>query len=45
MIASSIPGARFVELDSANHLVLPFTPVWNRFMAEVESFLSTPGAG
>ena len=42
MIASSIPGARFVELDSGNHPIIPGHPSWNRFMTEVEAFLAGP---
>jgi pimeloyl-ACP methyl ester carboxylesterase len=42
LIASSIPGARFIELDSGNHPILPGTPGWARFMTEVELFLATP---
>jgi pimeloyl-ACP methyl ester carboxylesterase/DNA-binding winged helix-turn-helix (wHTH) protein len=43
MIASTIPGARFVELDSSNHPILPGNPTWDRFMAEIELFLAAPG--
>jgi pimeloyl-ACP methyl ester carboxylesterase/DNA-binding winged helix-turn-helix (wHTH) protein len=42
MVASSIPGARFVELDSSNHPVLPGNPTWERFMTEMELFLRAP---
>jgi len=42
MIASSIPGARFVELDSGNHPIIPDNPTWERFMTEVEDFLAAP---
>ena len=28
MIASSIPGARFVGLESSNHAILPGEPAW-----------------
>jgi DNA-binding winged helix-turn-helix (wHTH) protein/pimeloyl-ACP methyl ester carboxylesterase len=42
MLAHGIPGARFVALDSRNHLVLSHEPAWHRFVDEVCDFL---GAG
>jgi len=42
LMASLIPGARFVPLESANHLLLESEPAWRRFVEEVEAFL--PGA-
>jgi pimeloyl-ACP methyl ester carboxylesterase/DNA-binding CsgD family transcriptional regulator len=39
MIASLIPGARFVSLDSPNHLLLESEPAWRRFLEEAEAFL------
>jgi len=41
--AAGIPGARFVPLESANHLILPEEPAWARFMAEVKAFLRGEG--
>jgi pimeloyl-ACP methyl ester carboxylesterase len=38
-LAANIPGARFVPLNSANHLMLEHEPAWSRFVAEVEAFL------
>jgi DNA-binding SARP family transcriptional activator/pimeloyl-ACP methyl ester carboxylesterase len=38
-LATSIPGARFVPLDSRNHLVLDREPAWPRFIDEIRSFL------
>jgi pimeloyl-ACP methyl ester carboxylesterase len=38
-MAAMIPGARFVPLESANHLLLESEPAWPRFLAEVRSFL------
>jgi class 3 adenylate cyclase/pimeloyl-ACP methyl ester carboxylesterase len=38
-MASMIPGARFVPLESANHLLIESGPAWPRFLAEVRSFL------
>jgi DNA-binding CsgD family transcriptional regulator len=41
-MASLIPDARFVELDSDNHMLLPEEPAWARLVEEVQGFLSTP---
>jgi pimeloyl-ACP methyl ester carboxylesterase/DNA-binding CsgD family transcriptional regulator len=38
-IASGIPGARFVMLDSRNHALLASDPAWPRFTAECSAFL------
>ncbi len=38
LIASKIPGARFVPLDSNNHILLK-EPAWDVFMSEVNGFL------
>ncbi|MBR0658712.1 alpha/beta fold hydrolase [Neoroseomonas oryzicola] len=40
LIAAGIPGARFVELDSDNHVVLEGEPAWSRMTAEIETFLT-----
>ena len=42
LLASRIAGARFVPLESANHLLLESEPAWQRFKDELQSFL--PGA-
>jgi pimeloyl-ACP methyl ester carboxylesterase len=39
LLAAAIPGARFVTLDSSNHILLADEPAWTRFLAEVEGFL------
>ena len=39
LIASTIPGAEFVELDSRNHILLEHEPAWERFKEAVLSFL------
>jgi pimeloyl-ACP methyl ester carboxylesterase/DNA-binding winged helix-turn-helix (wHTH) protein len=39
-LAAGIAGARFVPLESRNHVVLPTEPAWARFVAEVEAFLA-----
>lgn len=38
ILASEIPGAEFVELDSANHILLPDEPAWRRFCEAVLDF-------
>lgn len=43
MLARGIPGARFVALESANHIVLSHEPAWERYLAEVAGFLSQDG--
>jgi tRNA A-37 threonylcarbamoyl transferase component Bud32 len=40
-LAAMIPGARFVSLDSKNHILLENEPAWQRFIHEVFSFLGT----
>jgi DNA-binding winged helix-turn-helix (wHTH) protein/alpha-beta hydrolase superfamily lysophospholipase len=40
-MASRIPNAKFVALDSANHLVLHQEPEWRRAVDEIEAFLSS----
>jgi pimeloyl-ACP methyl ester carboxylesterase len=39
-LASAIPGARFVTLDSRNHLLRGDEPAWEQFLAEVDAFLA-----
>ena len=39
-LASGIPGAKFVTLDSASHLLLERDPAWPRFVAEMRAFLA-----
>lgn len=45
-LASHIPGAEFVELDSRNHVLLEDEPAWPRFCEAVLQFLhgDEPGA-
>jgi len=40
-LASSIPGARFVPLESRNHLLVEQEPAWPRFIGEIRSFLAS----
>jgi DNA-binding winged helix-turn-helix (wHTH) protein/pimeloyl-ACP methyl ester carboxylesterase len=39
LVASHISGAKFVGLDSSNHIILPQEPGWNTFMNEIDRFL------
>ena len=39
LLASGIPGAEFVELDSRNHILLEHEPAWQRFQEAVLAFL------
>jgi pimeloyl-ACP methyl ester carboxylesterase/DNA-binding CsgD family transcriptional regulator len=41
---SSIPGARLVPLDSANHILLADEPAWPVFLREVEAFMAPDAA-
>lgn len=41
LIASTIPGARFVSLDSRNHVLLDGEPAWSKCWQEVRAFLGT----
>jgi pimeloyl-ACP methyl ester carboxylesterase/DNA-binding CsgD family transcriptional regulator len=43
LLASAIPNARFVELDSANHVLLETEPAWQRFKDEVIAFTGVSG--
>jgi pimeloyl-ACP methyl ester carboxylesterase/DNA-binding CsgD family transcriptional regulator len=38
-LAALIPGARFVTLDTANHILIEGEPAWLRFFEEVAAFL------
>ena len=40
LLAMSIPGAKFVPIESRNHLLLEDEPVWPRWLEEVRQFLS-----
>jgi pimeloyl-ACP methyl ester carboxylesterase/DNA-binding CsgD family transcriptional regulator len=40
-LAALIPGARFVILESANHILLRDEPAWETFVAELRAFLGT----
>ena len=44
ILAAEIPGARFVPLPTANHLLLAAEPAWKIFREELESFLGCRSA-
>jgi pimeloyl-ACP methyl ester carboxylesterase/DNA-binding CsgD family transcriptional regulator len=44
LLASLIPGARFVPLPTRNHFLLETEPAWTQFVAELRSFLPSPKA-
>jgi pimeloyl-ACP methyl ester carboxylesterase/DNA-binding CsgD family transcriptional regulator len=39
LLATRIPGAQFVELDSRNHILLESEPAWERFREAVLEFM------
>jgi pimeloyl-ACP methyl ester carboxylesterase/DNA-binding CsgD family transcriptional regulator len=41
LLASQIPDARLVVLDSANHILLADEPAWEQFLDELHEFLGT----
>lgn len=45
LLASGIPGAQFIELDSRNHILLEEEPAWRRFQEAVLDWMqpSRPG--
>ena len=40
-LASAIPNAKFVSLESENHVPMPDEPAWPIFIGEIEAFLGT----
>lgn len=45
LIASNIPDATFVELDSRNHILLEHEPAWQEFRSRVLEFTGQEQAG
>lgn len=41
-VAGLIPGARFVPLESRNHLLLDTEPAWQQFVEALDDFLPPP---
>jgi pimeloyl-ACP methyl ester carboxylesterase/DNA-binding CsgD family transcriptional regulator len=42
--AALIPGARFVPLESRNHILLEHQPAWKQFFVQLERFLGADAA-
>jgi DNA-binding winged helix-turn-helix (wHTH) protein/pimeloyl-ACP methyl ester carboxylesterase len=40
LLATRIPGARLVTLESENHIPVPDDPAWGKLMDEIEAFAS-----
>jgi pimeloyl-ACP methyl ester carboxylesterase/DNA-binding CsgD family transcriptional regulator len=45
LVASLVPGARFVPIESSNHVLLEHEPGWRRWVAEVRAFLPAEARG
>jgi pimeloyl-ACP methyl ester carboxylesterase/DNA-binding CsgD family transcriptional regulator len=43
--AALVPGARFIPLESRNHVVVEGEPAFNRFLEALDDFLARPSAG
>ncbi len=43
VVASLVPDARFVPLESRNHILLDTDEAWDQFAFEIDEFLSVPG--
>ena len=44
LLATLIPGARFVPLESRNHILLAGEPAWAQFLGELRAFLGPTGS-
>jgi len=45
LFAGLIPGARFVPLESRNHILLENEPAWRQWLSEVRAFLPAVSGG
>src|SRR5262245_1178790 len=43
-VAASIPNAKFVSLETENHIPIPSEPAWPTLLVSLETFLSDPDA-
>ena len=43
-VAASIPNAKFVSLETENHIPIPGEPAWTTLLESLETFLSEPDA-
>lgn len=44
LLATLIPGARLVTLESRNHILLPDEPAWPAFLSELREFMGSVAA-
>jgi class 3 adenylate cyclase/pimeloyl-ACP methyl ester carboxylesterase len=44
ILATAIPGARFVPLEGRNHVILETEPAWEHFLTEARAFLASQNA-
>jgi DNA-binding CsgD family transcriptional regulator len=44
LLATEIPGARFVTLEGRNHILIEEEPAWDRFCETFDDFLGVPEA-
>jgi len=42
-LATGIPGAQFISLETANHILPESDPEWHRCAQKIDDFLSTGG--
>jgi pimeloyl-ACP methyl ester carboxylesterase len=42
ILASLLPAAKLLPLESINHILLPDEPAWTHFLAEFHAFLGAP---
>lgn len=45
LVASLIPGARFIPVESRNHVLLETEPAWRQMVAAIDDFLPAEPAG
>jgi pimeloyl-ACP methyl ester carboxylesterase/DNA-binding CsgD family transcriptional regulator len=45
MVATLIPGASFVPIESRNHILLDTEPAWPQFVEALDDFLPAPSVG
>jgi pimeloyl-ACP methyl ester carboxylesterase/DNA-binding CsgD family transcriptional regulator len=41
LLAQQIPGARYIPLESRNHVLIESEPAWPQFLSELRSFIGT----
>lgn len=43
--AAAVPGARFVLLETANHILVQGEPAWDAYLSELRRFIDSPSPG